>query len=183
MKPPICLCAAVLFLAGCAPSAAPLKIGNDHPASPDGPAAPMPPPTNTLAIGESSQAGPPNPTSEMQHDAGRAMGHDGQVAQPLYACPMHPEVTSTNPNEVCPKCNMKINKRVKQAPASQASAGQQPVYACPMHPEVTSTNRDDRCPKCKMKINKLVTRAAAPKAASSAPAGGSRGHGGEHGGH
>ncbi len=31
----------------------------------------------------------------------------------LYACPMHSEVTSNNPKDICPKCNMLINKVVK----------------------------------------------------------------------
>jgi hypothetical protein len=34
---------------------------------------------------------------------------------------MHAEVTSTNPNDRCPKCKMKINKPVKQATAPKAA--------------------------------------------------------------
>lgn len=48
----------------------------------------------------------------------------------LYACPMHPEVTSTSPNERCPKCGMKINKPVKPAataPAAAPAAGNAPA--------------------------------------------------------
>jgi FtsP/CotA-like multicopper oxidase with cupredoxin domain len=58
-----------------------------------------------------------------------------------YACPMHPEVTSTEPGR-CPKCGMKL--LATQAPAATA-------YACPMHPEVVS-DQPGRCPRCGMKL-------------------------------
>ena len=51
----------------------------------------------------------------------------------LYACPMHPEVTSQEPGR-CPKCGMKL--------LATATAT---IYACPMHPEVTSAE-PGRCP-------------------------------------
>jgi FtsP/CotA-like multicopper oxidase with cupredoxin domain len=58
----------------------------------------------------------------------------------IYACPMHPEVTSTEPAR-CPDCGMKL------LPTAAPAAG----YACPMHPEVTSTE-PARCPDCGMKL-------------------------------
>jgi FtsP/CotA-like multicopper oxidase with cupredoxin domain len=64
----------------------------------------------------------------------------------LYACPMHPEVTSQEPVR-CPKCGMKLLATTTTT-----------IYACPMHPEVTS-QEPGRCPKCGMKL--LATAVAA----------------------
>jgi FtsP/CotA-like multicopper oxidase with cupredoxin domain len=57
----------------------------------------------------------------------------------VYACPMHPEVTSDQPGR-CPKCGMKL-----------LATAVPTTYACPMHPEVTS-DQPGRCPKCGMKL-------------------------------
>jgi FtsP/CotA-like multicopper oxidase with cupredoxin domain len=66
-----------------------------------------------------------------------------------FACPMHPEITSSEPSR-CPKCGMKLTPTATQAaPSPTPTEGTPEVYACPMHPEVTGTGPTE-CPKCGM---------------------------------
>lgn len=60
------------------------------------------------------------------------------AAEPVYACPMHPEITG-KAGDKCTKCKMDL-KPVETV-----------VYTCPMHPEVTG-KAGDKCPKCKMDL-------------------------------
>jgi len=68
-------------------------------------------------------------------------GDDAQVTS--YACPMHPDVTASEPGS-CPKCGMQLLPVRVQKPAATS-------YVCPMHPEVTSSE-PGTCPKCGMKL-------------------------------
>ena len=85
-----------------------------------------------------------------------------------YVCPMHPEVTGTEPG-TCPKCGMKL---VAAPPVAAAPSS----YVCPMHPEVTGTE-PGTCPKCGMRL------VAAPPVAAAGPTPAHHAGHGDHGGH
>jgi FtsP/CotA-like multicopper oxidase with cupredoxin domain len=81
-----------------------------------------------------------------------------------YVCPMHPEVTSTEPG-ACPKCGMKL---IPAQPEAKS-------YVCPMHPDVSAAE-PGTCPRCGMRLM--------PSDAPSVPSSGmheSHEHGGHHG--
>jgi FtsP/CotA-like multicopper oxidase with cupredoxin domain len=77
-----------------------------------------------------------------------------EVQASSYVCPMHAEVTSTEPSR-CPKCGMKLV-------AAESEIATPSTYACPMHPEVTDSG-PSTCPKCGMR---LVPSDALPAAGS-----------------
>ena len=64
-----------------------------------------------------------------------------EEAASSYVCPMHPQVTASEP-ATCPQCGMKL------VPAAAPAATS---YACPMHPQVTASE-PATCPQCGMKL-------------------------------
>src|ERR671910_253061 len=93
-------------------------------------------------------AAPPDKILALVAEMDDLSGPDVGAGAVMYACPMHPEVTSQEPGR-CPKCGMKL---------LATTAPTETSYACPMHPEVTSQD-PGRCPKCGMKL--LATTAPA----------------------
>ena len=61
-----------------------------------------------ISVAEAAKAaGSGEVMTHADHDA------HGEETTAIYACPMHPEVTSTTPGK-CPKCGMTLVKRNKQ---------------------------------------------------------------------
>jgi hypothetical protein len=124
----------LLLMAGCAAQVS-QEVPANHPASPEAAEAAPIETSTVLALdsaepirpaGRAAPEGGGMQRTPMQQGGNHA-GHGQASTQPapgqqLYMCPMHPEVTSTNPNAPCPKCGMKINKPVKPGttrPATQ----------------------------------------------------------------
>ena len=62
----------------------------------------------------------------------------------LYACSMHPDVTSEKPDK-CSKCGMDLS------PKEQMKKEVVKNYACPVHADVVS-NKPGKCSKCSSKL-------------------------------
>ncbi len=60
-----------------------------------------------------------NQSSKMKnHVHGMKMNEEKLLdSDVLYSCPMHSEITSKDPTDRCPKCNMLINRVVRQSPS------------------------------------------------------------------
>jgi hypothetical protein len=111
---------AAFVLGGCAGGSGQALVAEDHPASPTAATAPLPAQSATLAIAPATQTQPAaeaaasEPSRQQHsHDHGApppATAPADQAAA-VYVCPHHPEVTSTNPNDRCPKCHMKLVRK------------------------------------------------------------------------
>ena len=91
-----------LLLLACSAGPAPASSSVHDPSNPNAPEAAVPP-----SPGAGSPASPAAPGHNHAHGA---PGSSGGSTEVIYACPMHPEVTSNAPG-VCPKCNMTLVPR------------------------------------------------------------------------
>ncbi|MET0390083.1 MAG: HAD-IC family P-type ATPase, partial [Polyangiales bacterium] len=71
---------------------------------------------------------------------------------PVYTCPMHPEVQRSGPGS-CPKCGMALEPPL-------AAAAAKTEYVCPMHPQIVR-NQAGACPICGMALEPRTVTAQA----------------------
>ncbi len=93
-----------LALAGCSPGPAPVATSPRDPSNPSAPegVSPLAPPGRAEA-----PADPPAHEHAAPSPGGAPAG-PGHAA--LYACPMHPDVTSSSPSK-CPQCGMNLEPK------------------------------------------------------------------------
>jgi RND family efflux transporter MFP subunit len=73
-------------------------------------------------------------------------------ADRLYACPMHPEFITSDPNAKCPECGMNVVKAEELGDKVDLEKAE--FYTCSMHPEFLTTDPKTSCPECGMKLEK-----------------------------
>lgn len=161
--------AGMSLLVGCAATATNTNISENHPANPGAAEAPLPAPSNTLALDPSSTPSTPADDAElgmqhngMQHDMA-GMSHDtgGAASMQHEGHGMAHQMPATQTGENA------APSAARTTPTTGPTASGV-IYTCPMHKEVVS-DRPGKCPKCGMK---LVAKQQAGQAAHS-----------QHGGH
>ena len=107
----VALVASLVLVTACSPAPMPISQSRQDPASPLAPEGATPPsPPGSVA----AASAPEHAHHGHSHDEHPAAAHgavggaaDGGAAV-VYVCPMHPEVTASAPDALCPKCNMKL---------------------------------------------------------------------------
>jgi Cu(I)/Ag(I) efflux system membrane fusion protein/cobalt-zinc-cadmium efflux system membrane fusion protein len=91
---------------------------------------------------------------EMVEHSNEVQEHEKQEidADKLYACPMHPEFITSDPNAKCPECGMNVVKAEELG--DKVDLEKAVFYTCPMHPDFLTTDKNARCPECGMKLEK-----------------------------
>ena len=112
----------LLLLLGCNASYSERPLSTDHPANPDAAAAAPESHSRLLALDNvepvmPAQSAPDDDStgevSGMQHERSNpgTFKEDSDASlspRALYVCPMHPDMTSTKPDQWCPKCGKKL---------------------------------------------------------------------------
>jgi RND family efflux transporter MFP subunit len=114
------------------------------------------PETESHKIVEHSHEGSTEAETQMKmehsHEAEAQAEHQIDTDR-LYACPMHPEFITTDPDAKCPECEMNVVKIEELG--DEVDLDKAEFYTCPMHPDFLTTDKDANCPECGMKLEKV----------------------------
>jgi len=101
----------LFMMAGCAANAS-RPLSHDHPANPNAATSEISRPTALYAVPRSeaprSDATDVRPSAQPDAHAHHPPPMTAPDSKPLFRCPMHPDVTSSDPNAKCPKCGMSL---------------------------------------------------------------------------
>ncbi|MBN2413012.1 efflux RND transporter periplasmic adaptor subunit [candidate division KSB1 bacterium] len=89
---------------------------------------------------------------EEMTDAHMTDSHKEHVHE-LYACPMHPDFITSDPEGRCPVCGMKLTAVSELG--DKVDLGKAEMYTCPMHTDFVTTDKNGKCPVCGMKLEKV----------------------------
>lgn len=92
------------------------------------------------------------PTADAHSQESQVQSSEEKISVQLYACPMHPEFITSDPDASCPECGMRLVKIEELE--EKIDLEKVEFYTCPMHPDFLTTDKDTRCPECGMKLVK-----------------------------
>jgi len=115
--------------------------------------APKTPAAASVASKPAEPAAPAIPVHD-QPDAGAAVA-PAALPQPIYTCPMDPEVRQSGPG-ICPVCGMALEPETIELPTVKTD------FVCPMHPQVVRDEAGD-CPICGMALEPRTVSAEPPE--------------------
>jgi len=91
-------------------------------------------------------------TAEAHTQESQVQSSEEKISVQLYACPMHPEFITSDPDTSCPECGMRLVKIEELE--EKIDLEKVEFYTCPMHPDFLTTDKEARCPDCGMKLEK-----------------------------
>jgi len=112
----------------------------------------MNPNESTKVVSSEAEMHQHEPTDEAHTQESQVQSSEEKISVQLYACPMHPEFITSDPDASCPECGMRLVKIEELE--EKIDLEKVEFYTCPMHPDFLTTDKDARCPECGMRLEK-----------------------------
>lgn len=112
----------------------------------------MTPGSSTTRVSSETEGHDHEPASEEHSQESQIQSSEERISVQLYACPMHPEFITSDPDASCPECGMRL-VNIEEL-EDEIDLEKVKFYTCPMHPDFLTTDENGRCPECGMKLVK-----------------------------